>query len=116
MEKETMTNEVIETGIVDEPIDIMVEDYDDDYYESDEGSNIMGKAIKVFGGVVATVGGIVVVKKWNTIKTAATNGITNRKIKSLQKKGYHVFEPNVEVEYEDVDSSDSDKEDISEDK
>ena len=111
MEKETMTNEVIETGIVEEPTDIMVEDYDD-YYESDEGSNIVGTVVKVAAGAVATAGGIVIVKQRDKIKAAWTN----HKIKSLQKKGYHVFEPNVEVEYEDVDSSDSEKEDISEDK
>ena len=111
MEKETMTNEVIETGIVEEPTDIMVGDYDD-CYESDEDSNIVGTVVKVAAGAVATAGGIFIVKQRDKIKAAWTN----HKIKSLQKKGYHVFEPNVEVEYEDVDSSDSEKEDISEDK
>lgn len=108
MEKETMTNEVIETGIVEEPTDIMVEDYDD-YYESNEGSNVVGTVVRVVAGAVATAGGIVIVKQRDKIKAAWTN----HKIKSLEKKGYHVFEPNVEVEYEEPeDTSDSETETI----
>lgn len=111
MEKETMTNEVIETGIVEEPTDIMVDDYDD-YYESEEGSNVVGNVIKVAAGAVITAGGIVVVKQREKIKAA----ITKHKIKSLEKKGYHVFEPNVEVEYEEPEDTSNSETEITEEK
>mgnify|MGYP004650119177 CR=1 FL=1 len=111
MEKETMTNEVIETGIVEEPTDIMVDDYDD-YYESEEGSNVVGNVIKVAAGAVITAGGIVVVKQREKIKAA----ITKHKIKSLEKKGYHVFEPNVEVEYEEPEDTSNSEAEITEEK
>ena len=111
MEKETMTNEVIETGIVEEPTDIMVEDYDD-YYESEEGSNVVGNVIKVAAGAVITAGGIVVVKQRERIKAA----ITKHRIKSLEKKGYHVFEPNVEVEYEEPEDTSNSETEITEEK
>lgn len=114
MEKETMTNEVIETGIVEEPTDIMVDDYDeyDEYDESEEGSNVVGNVIKVAAGAVITAGGIVVVKQREKIKAA----ITKHKIKSLEKKGYHVFEPNVEVEYEEPEDTSNSETEITEEK
>lgn len=106
-ETKTMENEVIETGIVEEPTDIVaVENNYDDYYESDEGSNVMGNVIKVAVGAALAAGGVVVVKQGGKIKAA----ITNHKIKSLQKKGYHVFDPNTEVSYEEPDASDSEPE------
>ena len=113
MENKTIENEVIETGIVEEPTDIVTVDdnYIDDYYESEEGSNVVGNVIKVAAGAAITAGGIVVVKQREKIKAA----ITKHKIKSLEKKGYHVFEPNVEVEYEEPDdTSDSEPETIEE--
>lgn len=102
--EEMKTNEVIETGIVEESTDVL-DLYDDDY-ESEEDSNVIGTVVKVAAGAALAAGGVVVVKQIDKIKAAWTN----HKIKSLKKKGYHVFDPSVEVDYEELETSESEPE------
>lgn len=107
MEELKNTNEVIVDGFVEEPNEVMVMDDSDIYEDLDEESNVLSTIVKVAAGAALATGVAIAAKKREKIKAK----LTELKIKSLQKKGYHVFEPDVEVEYDPGDASDDNEPD-----